>query len=113
MKASLIVLALVCACAPMFCSERLDRYDVVVVGATPAGIAAAIAAGRAHLSVALVEETPVPGGLLSSGVSRADDAVVQSVSGVFEDFRQRVAKYYLTNLPDDPVIREQLATPRV
>jgi hypothetical protein len=98
---------------PELTAQRLASYDVVVMGATPAGIAAAIVAGRAHLSVALVGESPVPGGLLSSGVSRADDAMAPSASGIYNDFRQRVAKYYLTQLPNDPVVKADLATPRV
>ena len=113
MRALLIAWAAWCAATPAVSAQRLDSYDVVVIGATPAGVAAAIRAGRAKLSVALVEETPVPGGLLSSGVSRADDAMVQSVSGVFEDFRQRIAKYHLTQLADDPVVKAHLETPRI
>ncbi len=107
------VFALLCNLAPVLPAQRREAYDVVIIGATPAGIAAAIQAGRAKLSVALVEETPVPGGLLSSGVSRADDAMVQSVSGVFEEFRRRVASYYRTTFADDPVIKAHLATPRI
>lgn len=110
LKTTLVVLASCCALLP---AQRLDSYDVVVIGATPAGIAAAIQAGRAKLSVALVEEMPVPGGLLTSGVSRADDAMVQSVSGVFEDFRRRIAHYHRTELANDPVVKAQLAAPRV
>ncbi|MGC4055519.1 MAG: FAD-dependent oxidoreductase [Paludibaculum sp.] len=110
LKTTLVVLASFCALLP---AQRLDSYDVVVIGATPAGIAAAIQAGRAKLSVALVEEMPVPGGLLTSGVSRADDAMVQSVSGVFEDFRRRIAHYHRTELANDPVVKAQLAAPKV
>ena len=110
MRAAWIVLL---CCAADAAAQRLDSYDVVVIGATPAGVSAAIRAGRAKLSVALVEETPVPGGLLSSGVSRADDAMAQSVSGVFEDFRRRIAAYHLTKLADDPVVKAHLQTPRV
>lgn len=89
------------------------QYDVVVIGGTPAGIAAALAAGRAGKRVMLVEQAPVPGGMLSSGVSRADDAVLESNSGVFEEFRQRIAKYHRTALASDPVVKEHLARPRV
>ncbi len=38
------------------------HFDLVVVGAGPAGIAAAIAAARAGRSVALVDDNPAPGG---------------------------------------------------
>ncbi|SVE13331.1 uncharacterized protein METZ01_LOCUS466185, partial [marine metagenome] len=56
-------------------------YDVVVIGGTPAGIAAAIAAGRAGKTVLLIEQSPVLGGVLSSGVIRLDDLYVESNSG--------------------------------
>src|SRR6266498_81931 len=38
-----------------------ERYDVVVVGAGPAGAAAALVAARAGLQVLLVERGPFPG----------------------------------------------------
>ena len=41
-------------------------YDVVVVAGTPAGIAAAIAAGRMGKSVIIIEQSPVLGGMLAS-----------------------------------------------
>ncbi|MBM3761232.1 MAG: FAD-dependent oxidoreductase [Acidobacteria bacterium] len=84
-------------------------YDVVVIGGTPAGVSAAISAARAGRTVVIVEQSPVLGGLLSSGVSRADDAVVQANSGVFEEFRKKVENYHLTALASDPVVRDHLA----
>lgn len=56
-------------------------YDVVVIGGTPAGVAGAIAAGRLGMRVILVEQAPVLGGVLSSGVNRLDDYVVEANSG--------------------------------
>lgn len=44
------------------------RYDVVVVGAGPSGIAAAIAAVAAGSSVLLVDENPVSGALMGNDV---------------------------------------------
>ena len=44
------------------------RYDVVVVGAGPSGIAAAINAARAGSSVLLVDENPVSGALMGNDV---------------------------------------------
>ena len=46
--------------------EPEARYDVVVVGAGPSGIAAAIDAAKAGLSVLLVDENPVSGGLMGN-----------------------------------------------
>lgn len=46
---------------------QANEYDVVVVGGTPAGVAAAIAAARADKTVIIIEQAPVLGGVLSSG----------------------------------------------
>ena len=43
------------------------RFDVVVVGAGPAGIAAAIEASRSGLKVALIERYGCVGGMLTQG----------------------------------------------
>jgi hypothetical protein len=84
---------------------QTNEYDVVVIGGTPAGIAAAIAAGRAGKTVIVIEQTPVLGGVLSSGVIRLDDLYVESNSGVMEEFRQRVRTYHRTKLADDPLVK--------
>lgn len=57
-----------------------ERFDVVVVGAGPAGLAAALAAARAGLSVKLVDENPVGPGLVGLDVpllfgGRADASI--------------------------------------
>jgi NADPH-dependent 2,4-dienoyl-CoA reductase/sulfur reductase-like enzyme len=44
------------------------RYDVVVVGAGPSGVAAAIAAAKAGSKTLLVDENPVSGGLMGNDV---------------------------------------------
>src|SRR5690349_20771501 len=42
--------------------ERADTFDAVVVGAGPAGIAAAVTLGEAGRSVALIDDNPNAGG---------------------------------------------------
>lgn len=86
-------------------------YDIVVIGGTPAGIAAAIAAGRSGKSVIIVEQAPVLGGVLSSGVARLDDYVVEANSGVMEEFRTRVMNYNVNELKNDEVIQKDLKGP--
>lgn len=91
-----------------FQSHATSDYDVVVIGGTPAGVAAAIAAGRAGKSVILVEQSPVLGGMLSSGVIRLDDFYVESNGGVMEEFRQRVKAYHRSELADDPLVKAHM-----
>jgi sarcosine oxidase subunit alpha len=59
-------------------SARYDavhhHVDVLVVGAGPAGLAAALTAARAGVRVALVDEQSEAGGSLLSGTDRLDDA---------------------------------------
>ena len=85
-----------------------NTYDLLVIGGTPAGIAAAIAAGRADKTVIIIEQSPVLGGVLSSGVIRLDDLYVASNSGVIEEFRQRVKSYHRTELAGDPLVKAHL-----
>ena len=85
--------------------KQVTDYDVVVVGGTPAGVAAAIAAARADKTVIIIEQAPVLGGVLSSGVLRLDDKYVESNSGVMEEFRQRVKAYHRNEMGDDPLVQ--------
>ena len=88
-----------------------EGHDVVIVGGTPAGIAAAIAAARSGRRVLIIEQAPVLGGVLSSGVIRLDDYYVASNSGVIESFRQRVRQYHRTELAEDPLVKAHLNLP--
>ena len=47
-------------------ASRFAHTDILVIGAGPAGLAAALAAGRSGASVMLVDETAEPGGALLS-----------------------------------------------
>jgi len=50
-------------------SELHDTYDVAVVGAGPAGLAAATICARAGLATVLFDEQPAPGGQIYRGVT--------------------------------------------
>lgn len=50
-------------------SELRDFYDVAVVGAGPAGLAAATVCARAGLATVLFDEQPAPGGQIYRGVT--------------------------------------------
>lgn len=53
-------------------TPRADQYDLVIVGGTGAGVAAAIQASRLNLTVALLEESAHIGGIAVEGAGGAD-----------------------------------------
>lgn len=71
-----------------------NKYEVVVVGGTPGGIAAAIAAARLGRRVALVEEHPHIGGMSSSGLGKSDIENRAMIGGIFKEFVCRVREHY-------------------
>ncbi|MEC5128402.1 FAD-dependent oxidoreductase [Verrucomicrobiales bacterium BCK34] len=68
--------------------------DVLVYGATPGGISAALAAAKNGNSVELITPETEIGGLLTSGLSHPDFHSFESLSGTFLDFSNRVVQYY-------------------
>ncbi len=91
----------------------VGRYDVVVVSGSSGGFAAALAAGRMGARVALIEDTPVLGGMLSNGISNVDTYSYESLSGIFEEFRMLVQEHYRPVASTDPIfLRSQARIPR-
>ncbi|MFT4093762.1 MAG: FAD-dependent oxidoreductase [Niabella sp.] len=82
-----------------FFTEQAGRkrsFDVVVYGATPAGITAAVAAAREGKSVVIIEPLGIAGGMMSGGLSFSDSNQMfrEKLGGLFEEFHQRVEKVY-------------------
>ena len=75
-------------------SGATKQTDVAVIGGTPAGIAAAIAAARAGLDVVLVEASRHLGGLMTSGLGATDIRPNESVGGIFRRFVGLVREHY-------------------
>ena len=50
----------------------MSNFDIIVMGATPAGIAASIAAARLGNSVVLIEKHTHLGGMTTSGLGKSD-----------------------------------------
>lgn len=71
------------------------HVDVAVIGGTPGGIAAALAAARAGCSVALTEYHPHLGGMTASGLGKSDIENRGLIGGMFLEFVQRVQAYYV------------------
>jgi hypothetical protein len=73
---------------------RAQDYDVLIYGATPAGIAAAIAAAEDGERVLLVEPTRRIGGMVTNGLSHTDFRTFEGLNGAFLDFSKRVEAHY-------------------
>ena len=64
----------------------VSDYDVVIVGGTPAGITAAIAAAREGKSCVLLERSEHIGGLPVNGLGATDIATRGATAGLFARF---------------------------
>src|SRR5579864_5920459 len=71
-----------------------QSYDVVVYGATPAGVMAAVAAARQGLSVALLEPSGHLGGMTTGGLSRTDVGDEEVIGGLPLELYWRAGQYY-------------------
>jgi len=71
-------------------------YDVVVVGAGPSGVSAAIQAARLGAKVALLEETDWIGGQMTAAAVTSMDEGTAFIrnSGIYREFVNKVMNYY-------------------
>jgi hypothetical protein len=74
--------------------EASERFDIVVYGGTPAGIAAAVAAAREGAIIALVEPGLHLGGMMSSGLCATDKGRGYVIGGLAREFYRRVGRRY-------------------
>jgi ribulose 1,5-bisphosphate synthetase/thiazole synthase len=73
-----------------------EQTDVVVVAATPGGIADAVSAARSGSNVILLEEKSHVGGIVSGGLTNTDIYKKAAVGGLFAEFVKRVREHYVT-----------------
>ncbi len=69
--------------------------DVAVIGATPAGIMAAISAARLGMHVTLTEYHNHIGGLSASGLGKSDIENKDAIAGIFKEFARNVHQFYI------------------
>jgi len=72
----------------------IAHFDLLVIGASASGVAAAVSAARLGMKVALVEQTNRLGGMSSNGLGAADIRNLGTANGFFEEFRERVTAFY-------------------
>ncbi|MCA8995972.1 MAG: FAD-dependent oxidoreductase [Planctomycetaceae bacterium] len=97
-----VVFLILLASAPTFAQSGEPFFsDVVIYGATPAGIAAALSAAESERSVLLIEPTSRIGGMMTHGLSHSDFHSFESLHGPFLQFSHRVLNHYETTYGKD------------
>jgi len=71
-----------------------ESFDLLVIGGTASGWAAAVVGARMGMKVALVESTNRLGGMTSNGLGAVDMRNMAHSNGAFQDFRERVIEFY-------------------
>ncbi len=88
---------------------RAEEYGVLIYGATPGGIAAALAAAEDGESVLLVEPTGHVGGLMTNGLTHPDFRTFESINGLYRRVCQMTEAHYReTYGADSPQVRDSL-----
>lgn len=77
------------------------QYDLVIVGGTPGGIMAAIAAAKQGKSSVILERTAHIGGLPANGLGATDIATRGATTGLFAEYVQRIKQYYVSKYGAD------------
>jgi hypothetical protein len=78
-----------------------DEADLVIWDSTPSGLAAAVAAARAGLSVLVITEDKHLGGLQTSGLGFTNAGQIPTIGGITREFHERVFKFYVTKYGAD------------
>lgn len=90
----LIILCLILNTALLSAQSSRKEYDVVIYGATSAGISAAIQCSRMNKTVLLIEPTNRIGGLTTGGLGATDIGSRDAVGGISREFYRNIKKYY-------------------
>lgn len=77
------------------------QADVVILGGTPGGIAAALAAARQGRSVVVVEPQNHLGGMMASGLGKSDIENKEKIGGIFLEFTKRIYDHYAATYGSD------------
>lgn len=81
-------------CLTLATHAQTAKYDVVIYGATSAGVTASIQAAKMGKSVVLVGPDQHVGGLSSGGLGQTDSGDKRVIGGVSRQFYQRVKQHY-------------------
>lgn len=68
-------------------------YDIIVFGATSAGVTAAVSAARAGEKVLLLESGYLIGGMMTGGLTKTDIGKRETIGGLSQEFFDRMREY--------------------
>ncbi len=90
--------------------QIIKKYEIAVLGATPGGIAAALAAARMGRHVTLIETNLHVGGMAASGLGKSDIENRAMIGGIFQEFVAAIKNHYTekygTTSPNVKLCRE-------
>lgn len=92
--AAMLVSVLFAALQSAGCCGEQREVDVLVIGASTSGTAAAVAAARQGVSTLVVEPTPMLGGMLTAQGVGATDGNAYLPSGLWNEFREAIRRHY-------------------
>lgn len=88
-------------------TKIINEADVVILGATPGGIAAAVSAAERGRSVLLLERSAHIGGLPANGLGATDVATRGATGGFFTLFTTSIKAHYAKHYgPDSQQVRD-------
>lgn len=82
---------------------RKYTYDLIILAATPAGIAAAVAAARKGHTSLILERSAHVGGLPANGLGATDITTRGCGGGFFKEFINRVKQHYVDTYGENSV----------
>ena len=91
---SIPILIAILACVGSSAVYGQDRFDVVVYGATSAGVTSSIQAARMGKAVCLISTDGHIGGLTTSGLGATDINRREAIGGIAREFYARIYKHY-------------------
>lgn len=95
MQKIFIVIQFLCLLFSGSLTGQTASYDLVIVGGTPGGIMAGIAAAREGKTSVILERTNNIGGLPVNGLGATDIATRGATTGLFREFVDGVLSYYI------------------
>ena len=75
-------------------SSTVQQADLVVYGATPAGIASVLTASQLGRDSILIEPTQHIGGMITGGLGHTDRGIQNTIGGISREFFRRLGGHY-------------------